>query len=115
VPVQVDALEQIGLKGAQIEHVCTIAWGILNRKPEQLLAVADFVKTCGVSNVSNVLFHNPKLLEYDPDGDEMKKGHRARARIMVKREGGNEKLLVSFYSANASFTGSPIAPWSPVA
>jgi hypothetical protein len=113
--VQVDALEQIGLKGAQIEHVCTIAWGILNRKPEQLHAVADFVRKCGVSDAPNLLFHNPKLLEYDPDGDTLRKGHRACAKVLINREGGSEKLLVSFYSRNATFTGSPIAPWSPVA
>ena len=108
-----DELESCGLKGAQIEHVCTIAWGILNRQPEQIRAAADYVRQSGASDPSSVIFHNPKLLEYDPDGDELKKGHRARAKVMVHNEGGREKLLVSFYAANASFNTAPIAPYLP--
>lgn len=111
--MQLDELEACGLKGAQIEHVCTIAWGILNRQPGDIRAAADYIRQSGVSDPASVIFHNPKLLEYDPDGDELKKGHRARARVVVHKDGGQEKLLVSFYAANAEFNTAPIAPWVP--
>ena len=111
--MQLDALEEAGLLGAQVEHACTIAWGILNRSPEQIKAVVEYIKKQGAENIGNVLFNHPKLLEYDPEGDELVKPPRARAKLNVSNRDGHRSVLVSWYSKNAAFDTAPIAPWSP--
>ena len=111
--MQLDAIEAAGLQGASAEHACTIAWGALNRTPDQISAVVDYLRSRGVTDVATLLFNNPKLMEYDVDGDELKKGRRARAKVIVKGDGPEQRTLVSFYADNASFDKAPIAPWAP--
>ena len=60
-----------------------------------------------------MLFKNPKLMEYDVVGDELRNGRRARAKVLVSNDGDQQKTLVSFFSDNASFDMAPIAPWTP--
>jgi hypothetical protein len=111
--LQLDAMKSVGMTNAEVQHVCTVAFDALNRKPDQIAAVAKYIESRGVKNPAAVMFSNPKLLEYEVDGDELKNGRRARAKVAVTKENGQEKLLVSFFAANASFDAAPIAPWSP--
>ena len=114
--MQVDTLEKAGLSSGQASHVCTVSWNTLNRTPEQLNAVLDYIKSKGVKDIPRFLLGNPKLLEYDPEGDELVKPPRARARVdMGKDEHGDEQVLVSWYSKNSAFDTAPIAPWQPTA
>lgn len=114
--MQLDAIEGIGLKGAQVEHAFTLAWNLWGRQPDQVQAVADYLRAVGVEDVPKVIFHHPKLLEYDvsSDGSELMNGRRARAKVTVgKNDAGEQTLLVSYYSANAKFKTSPLAPYNP--
>jgi hypothetical protein len=114
--VQLDAVEQVGLKGAQVEHAFTLAWNLWSRNPEQIQAVAEYLRKAGAKDVPKIIFHHPKLLEYDasPDGSELQKPPRARARVTFSTdENGEELVLVSYYSANASFNASPLSPYAP--
>lgn len=45
--MQLDAVEQVGLQGAQVEHAFTLAYSIWNRTPEQIAAVAQYLKSAG--------------------------------------------------------------------
>lgn len=65
---------------------------------------------------AKLLFHNPKLLEYDvsADGSELEHGPRARAKVAFsKNEDGEELVLVSFYSTTAAFNTAPLSPYRP--
>lgn len=113
--MQIDALEELGFEPAQIEHICTIAWQLLDFEPAKIKAVAEYVKQQGVDDPKPVLFNNPKLLEYEVQGDELVKGKRARARVTLDKSNGTDSLLVSWYTANTAFAeeSAPIAPWRP--
>jgi hypothetical protein len=111
---QIDALEKAGMSSGEIQHACTVSYSTLNRMPDQIAAVADYVKSRGVSTPGSFLFCNPKLLEYDPEGEELVKLPRARARIdLGTTEDGEDTVLISWYSKNAAFNTAPIAPWTP--
>ena len=106
----------MGLKGAQVEHSFTLAWNLWSRTPEQVYAVADYLRSQGVEDVPKVIFHHPKLLEYDvsSNGSELLNGRRARARVSVGRDdAGQQTILVSYYAANASFKTAPLSPYNP--
>jgi hypothetical protein len=45
--VQLDAVERVGLKGSQVEHAFTLAWNIWTRTPEQIAAVAQYLRNVG--------------------------------------------------------------------
>ena len=114
--MQLDAIEDVGLKGAQVEHSFTLAWNLWSRTPEQVYAVADYLRSQGVEDVPKVIFHHPKLLEYDvsSNGSELLNGRRARARVSVGRDdAGQQTILVSYYAANASFKTAPLSPYNP--
>ena len=115
VAVQIDVLEELGFEPAQIEHICTIAWQLLDIQPDNIKAVAQYVKQQGVDDPTPVLFNNPKLLEYEVQGDELVKGKRARARVTLDKSNGTGSLLVSWYTASTAFAedSAPIAPWRP--
>eukprot|EP01025_Chloroclados_australasicus_P045317 TRINITY_DN4954_c1_g1_i1.p1 TRINITY_DN4954_c1_g1~~TRINITY_DN4954_c1_g1_i1.p1 ORF type:complete len:182 (+),score=20.09 TRINITY_DN4954_c1_g1_i1:247-792(+) len=107
-----DAMEEVDLKAARAQHVCCIAWRVLDRDANAIRAVVDHLKSRGVSNPGRLIFNYPKLLEYTPAGEELENG-RARAKVTISGEGAEQQVLVSFYSANAKFNSAPVSPWSP--
>jgi hypothetical protein len=55
--VQLDAVERVGLKGSQVEHAFTLAWNIWTRTPEQIAAVAQYLRNVGAKvGCKEVLF-----------------------------------------------------------
>lgn len=105
----------VGLPLHDTENIISMSKSILAREKSQIAAVIDWLQTVkGISGsvLKEFLVANPTILNFEPDGDVLKKG-AARASIVVQETNGKKKVGVTLWREGASFGMSPVSPAKP--